>query len=191
MFRWVSYHCQIRFAIDLGAQSVLEIGPGNGWTVNILRDMGIEVKTVDTTPDVKPDYIASVEELPCDDNSFDMVVAYEVLEHLPFELFGKCLKEMARVSKKYVVIGLPDQRRTLINLRLKLLGIPEIRLFIKIPRLSSTPVSTDGHYFEIGLNGYPLWKIKKAIQDTGLILERSFVTQDGPTSHYFVIKKVI
>lgn len=189
MFRWVSYFYQIRFAIDLEAQSVLEIGPGNGWTVDILRDMGIEVKTVDTSPHVSPDYIASVEELPLPDNSFDMVVGYEILEHLPYELFAKALTEMARVSRKYVVIGLPDQRRTLINFRLKLLGIPEIHLFIKIPRMTSKPLSIDGHYWEIGLNGYPPKKIKETIREAGLTLKESFVARDGPTSHYFVISK--
>lgn len=187
-FRWISYHYQIRLYLDYGIKTALEIGAGNGWTVRILKDMGVDIKTADINHHLKPDYVASVDALPLPDNSFDAVTAFEMLEHLPFDMLASNLKEMGRVASKYVIFSLPDQRRTLLNLQLKVPLVPPIEILIKIPRFSKTPASIDGHYFEIGLTGFPLWKVKKEIKKSGLTLIRSFTTCDGPTSHYFVLK---
>ena len=45
------------------------------------------------------------------DCASEMVVAYEVLEHIPWELFAPSLAEMRRVSKKFVGVSLPDRER--------------------------------------------------------------------------------
>ena len=49
----------------------------------------------------------SVYELPYKDNSFDLVICTEVLEHL--EEPAKALKEILRVSKKYLIISVPNE----------------------------------------------------------------------------------
>jgi len=46
--------------------------------------------------------LADIESIPFNDESFDVVFAKEVLEHLPY--YNKALKEMIRVAKKEVVI---------------------------------------------------------------------------------------
>jgi len=50
---------------------------------------------------------ASAYELPYKDNSFDLVICTEVLEHL--EEPTKAFKEMLRVSKKYLIISVPNE----------------------------------------------------------------------------------
>lgn len=52
------------------------------------------------------------------DDSFDVVVACEVIEHLPFGVFERALAEFVRVSRKYIVISAPYK---------------ENRVFIKCP----------------------------------------------------------
>jgi SAM-dependent methyltransferase len=52
--------------------------------------------------------VASLEQLPWPDNTFDMVTCIEVLEHLPIP--ETALRELVRVSKRYVVITVPDRR---------------------------------------------------------------------------------
>ena len=98
--RWLSFFYQLKLLQREDIKKVLEIGPGNGWVTYILKDLGLKVTTVDIDKELKPDFVASVDKLPFPDNSFDVVCAFEVLEHMPFEYFLNNLKEMSRVSKK-------------------------------------------------------------------------------------------
>ena len=50
---------------------------------------------------------ASAHELPFADNRFDVVVAAEVLEHLPDPVKG--LREMARVGRRHLVLSVPRE----------------------------------------------------------------------------------
>lgn len=51
--------------------------------------------------------VGSVLKVPFDDNSFDLVVSVDVLEHLPRELRQKALNEIMRVSSDTIVVGCP------------------------------------------------------------------------------------
>jgi len=186
--RWLSFFYQIKTLRKIKASNILEIGPGNGWVTRILRDVGIEVTTVDIDKDLKPDFVAGIEKLPFADNVFDAVCAFEVLEHMPFEDFISNLKEMSRVSKKYVVISLPDHRRILLHLLLKIPFVNYKNIFIKIPSFKKH-IFDGQHYWEIGKNGYPVSKIKEAIEKTGLRIVDNFVPSDAPSNHYFVAQK--
>ena len=50
---------------------------------------------------------ASAHELPFDDDQFDVVVAAEVLEHLPDPVRG--LQEMVRVTRRHLVLSVPRE----------------------------------------------------------------------------------
>jgi len=186
--RWLSFFYQIKLLKKFQPQNILEIGPGNGWTTRILRDLNFNVKTVDIDKDLSPDYVAGVENLPLEDNSFDVVCAFEVLEHLSFDKFASNLKEMARVSKKYLIISLPDHRRILFHLLLKMPFINYKNIFFKIPSFKKH-VFDGQHYWEIGKKGYSVSKIKEEIAKSGMKIVESFVPSDAPTNHYFVIEK--
>lgn len=186
--RWITYFYQMRLLQDVHAKTVLEIGPGHGWMATILRSLGVDVKTADFDPELNPDYVAEVGNLPMEDGSFDVVCAFEVLEHLPFEEFQHNITEMARAAKSHVIISLPDHRRTLINFSLKLPFLPTVALFVKIPSLKKH-VFDGQHYWEIGKRGYSPKAVRDKIRAAGLVLERSFVPADAPMNHYFVIRK--
>ena len=51
--------------------------------------------------------VANVANLPFDDDSFDLVLCLEVLEHLPEP--GAALDELARVSRGNVVVSVPHE----------------------------------------------------------------------------------
>lgn len=186
--RWLSFFYQIKTLRKIKAENILEIGPGNGWVTRILRDMGILVTTVDIDKELKPDFIAGVDKLPFADNAFDAVCAFEVLEHMPFEDFVSNLKEMSRVSSKYVVISLPDHRRILFHLLLKIPLINYKNIFVKIPSFKKH-VFDGQHYWEIGKVGYPVAKVREAIEKSGLKIVDSFVPSDAPSNHYFILEK--
>jgi ubiquinone/menaquinone biosynthesis C-methylase UbiE len=103
----------------LNVNSILDAGCGEGFTLEYLRVRsigktyeGIDFlqKAVEIGNKVHPKIIlkkASIYELPYKDNSFDLVLSTEVLEHL--EDPKKALKEIFRVSKKYVLLSVPNE----------------------------------------------------------------------------------
>lgn len=100
-------------------QKVLEVGCGEGILAVLMAKKGAIVTAVDISDDnleasrklalkegVNIEFRKSdAENLIFQDNSFDVVVADNVLEHLPD--FKRGLLEIKRVSKKYAVIALP------------------------------------------------------------------------------------
>jgi len=186
--RWVHYWYQINQVFELQPKEVLEIGIGNGLVSNYLRTRQVRVTTLDIDENLKPDIVASVLNIPLKDNSFDLVLAAEVLEHLPFEDFTTALKEIKRVTKKYAVITLPDRRRTLIYLGLKIPFINQINVFIKVPSFKKH-IFDGQHYWEIGKRGYSLDRIKKIIKKTDFKIINHFCPFDAPWNHYFILEK--
>lgn len=186
--RWLSFFYQIKTLQKIKAENILEIGPGNGWVTYILRDMGARVTTVDIDKELEPDFVAGVDHLPFADNTFDAVCAFEVLEHMAFEDFVSNLKEMSRVSSRYVVISLPDHRRILFHLLLKIPFINYKNFFVKIHSFKKH-IFDGQHYWEIGKRGYSVSSVKEAIEKAELKIVDSFVPFDAPSNHYFVLEK--
>jgi len=107
--------------------SILDIGCGNGFflhliqkSINITDLVGIEpikdkVKSMIHNFNI-PGIIADAGHLPFKSESFDAVIALEVLEHLPYTTYSKALNEIQRISKKYIVISVP-YNETLRNIK--------------------------------------------------------------------------
>lgn len=108
--RWMSYWHQLDAVLSVRPRRVLEIGPGSGVFSGYLRNRGIEVKTLDIDRTRNPDYVADLtrldETLP-EGLVFDAVCAFQVLEHLPWEEFDRCLLGIARRAAPHVFISLP------------------------------------------------------------------------------------
>lgn len=93
--RFISYWHQVNGVVRLEPDSVLEVGIGNGFVSKYLKERGINITTLDFDRKLNPDTVGSVLDIPLEDNSFDIVACYEVLEHLPFENFNKALAEIS------------------------------------------------------------------------------------------------
>lgn len=84
--------------------TVLDVG---GATGRLLPKFGISnVTVVDFLPGA--DFIGSGASLPVKDNSFDIVTAIDVFEHIPVADRTTVLLEMLRVAKKMVIIIAPQ-----------------------------------------------------------------------------------
>src|SRR3989338_8595699 len=187
--RWVSYFWQTRLIRNLIKKGeVLEVGVGNKIVADFLWTT-YKVTTVDIDSNLNPEHVGSVENLNfLPSNKFDVVLCAEVLEHLPFEKFATSLSELKRVSKKYIVISLPYWGYTFgCKIKLPLLGTRAIKF--KISGLKPHRFNNSQHYWEIGKRGYPLVKIKHAMEAAGLKLRKSFWDIDDPYHYYFVLEK--
>src|SRR6266404_9387668 len=110
LHRWISYWYQMQAIVRCRPSTVLEIGIGSGVLNRYLRDrLGLEVTTVDFDESLQPDRVGDVRELDSivQQNSFDVVVAFQVLEHLPFSDFIPALRQLANASRGSVVLSLP------------------------------------------------------------------------------------
>ena len=104
----VSFWHQLMAVKNTHASTMLEVGVGSGFTSTYLQQRGVDVTSVDIDPNLEPDVVGNVLRLPFADDRFDIACCFEVLEHLPFELFGQALLELKRVSRQRVILSLPD-----------------------------------------------------------------------------------
>lgn len=85
--------------------SVLDVGC---WNKDLKKYLDEDVKYVGVDIAGKPDVFINLEKqkIPFPDNNFDCVVCADVLEHL--DNIHEVFDELIRVSKKYVIISLPN-----------------------------------------------------------------------------------
>src|SRR3546814_13811200 len=98
--RWNSIWHQLDEIIRLQPRRVLEIGPGIGLFKRAAGLYGVPVETLDIDPELKPDHVASFTELPFADGEFDVVCAFQMLEHVPYDVSLAALAELSRVENR-------------------------------------------------------------------------------------------
>ena len=185
--RWNSVWHQLDEVIRLNPESVLEIGPGIGLFKLVGRLYGVRVETLDIDQELEPDHIGTVTSLPFEDNSYDVVCAFQILEHLPYERSLIGLREMARVSRSKVVISLPDARPVWpYKIHIPKIGV--LNLLIPRPFFKEKKHEFDGeHYWEINKRGYSL---KKVISDFssiyGMKLIKTYRVYEFPYHRFLV-----
>lgn len=184
--RWISYWYQFKEAVSLDSKVVLEVGPGNGIVANLLKNNGIDVKTIDLDRGNNPDYAEDISSnLSISENCFDTVLCCEVLEHLPYSKFSSALKNMWKISRKNVIITLPYTSKGTIKIRIHipLTSVSYLKLFTPFPHKH---IIEGEHYWEIGKEGYPLSKILGDIEKIGFKIKNHYPIYENPY-HYMII----
>lgn len=107
-----------------GGGRILDVGCGMGLLARTLLRKGVDARGVDVAPAPIEEanrlapgrfQVASILELPFDDESFDTVVSTDCLEHIREEDVPRALAELARVTRHGAFIRLavtPDRDRT-------------------------------------------------------------------------------
>ena len=95
-------------------RTILDVGIGGGYIYRELKNdknlkcygMDISAELVKRARD-KSICIGDVKSIPFKENSFDLVLAADLLEHVDEESFKDSISELVRVTKKYILINSP------------------------------------------------------------------------------------
>jgi hypothetical protein len=151
------YHLMAKLIrIILGdSGSILDVGGKEG----LLREFKIKTTILDQLDSGEDNYVkGDALNMPFTDNSYDMTVSCDVLEHIPKNGRKKFIEEMVRVSQNYIIIGAPCDSKAVKKSEI------EANKFYK--KISSKDHQWLVEHIENGLPDKML--IEKYIKDTGL-----------------------
>lgn len=146
---------------DLRGKSVLDVPAGSGYTSSILKKYGAKVYAYDLFPeffkshDVECKKIDLSDKLPMEDDSVDIVICQEGIEHLPNQLL--LFQEFNRVLKKDGTLILTTPNISHLRAKISYL-LSESDFYKRMPpnELDAVWHSTDkriyfGHIFLLGI----------------------------------------
>ena len=184
--RWSSIWQQLFLVEQSNPETVLEVGIGSGLLSSILRQKYV-LTTLDSDISLNPSILSSCTEIPFEANTFDTVVAFQVLEHLPYSSSLLALAEMLRVSKRKVILSLPDRSiRWNSHLYIPMLG--HLRISLAKPLLKRPFHVYDGErHWELDTKQIPL---RRFLSDLATIatVETTFKCFDNPYHRFFVLR---
>lgn len=187
--RWTSVYCQVKEVMRYRPVDVLEVGGGIGVAKRVLELYSIKVIAMDIADDLRPDITGSVTDIPLEANSVDLSCAFQVLEHISFDYFGRALSELIRVSRKAVIFSVPDFRRCYgVHADLPLLG--KLKFLIERPFFRTRPLP-EGHQhaWEVNRPGLPLARVLSEIRVAGGRLKSTYRNRHFPYHRFFVLEK--
>ena len=181
---------QVNEVALLDMRSILEVGKGGGVVSDHLKRMGFLVTTLDIDADTRPDVVGDIMSLPFDVQSYDVILSAEVLEHLPFKKLSDALRELYRVTRRFVVISLP-YRGSLIRASFKVPFLKKRDWCFVVPYFWKKHVLTSsGHYWEVGKRGFSRAVIREKFTDAGFRVKKEKVFCDDSDHIFFVLEKV-
>lgn len=186
--RWINYWIQIESVLELEGKQVLEVGIGNRTVGDYLTKRDIFYISSDINHELGPNVKSDIKNLPFKNNTFDVVLCAEVLEHLPFEEVPVALEEIKRTALRYVVVSLPHESYNyFINFEIPFFGFFK---HISLPYLRPYEHKFDGeHYWEIGKRDYPLKKVRDLFEKSGLKIVKERHHFMDSYHHFFILEK--
>lgn len=198
-----SYFLQMATMHRLKVRSVLEIGPGESFAANYLKSLGVQYDTMDIVEQSNPTILGKLEDFDVKPHSasWEMVCAFQMLEHSPYHLFTENLRKMGALSKKYVFISLPYScfgfglsLNIMLGQRIRFqkrtgLYFPLCKKNRKYREEYMREFPWAVHYWEIGRRGFAMSTVRKDIESSGLRIIESF--QSGNPYHYFFLTEKV
>lgn len=183
--RMSSYGHQFALAMKTGGRTFLNVGSANGILSYLLSQHSKSVVDLDIDPKTEPHIVAALPKLPFPDDSFDVVMCFQVLEHLPFSMFTECISELSRVASKSIILSLPDRTLSFFdqvkNLVYLLFHNPK-----KWRRFNQVYIDPE-HFWEISQNGVTSRKIKDIFSCMGMDLITHYRNDLNYYHHFFLL----
>lgn len=190
--------------LDLGIKSVLEFGTGRNVSKALIEHFNVFHHSVDFD-DVRfiPDEVSTILSFKTT-KKYDMVSAFQVLEHNPLETINDHLVKMKSFSNKYVFISVPYSGRWIsMNLELNFmptnLGRIRKNIMFTWPRIfkKTRPIEKykkrkdkhTPHWWEIGDKNLSKEDFKNIINSSGLKIEKQFHNEYFPYHIFYLLEK--
>lgn len=168
---WVFYWYQQKLMEGLvtpGDDRILEIGVGSGFTANYCRHRGLKVTTLDIDADKDPDIVANVVSYDFKD-TYDHLMAFEVMEHIPYREFERLMKKLPSFIDDFAFLSLPRNELSLVSLDLELPKLPRIQWEWSVP---ARTIQWENHHWELGYREYTRERVRSLWESAGLELVR-------------------
>ena len=154
--------------VTAGQDQVLELGVGSGFAANYCRSRGLDVTTLDIDEEKKPDIVANVVTYDFD-RKYDHLMAFEILEHIPYDQFERIIRKIPEFINGYAFISLPRNERVVFNLNLRL---PKFRPVSYQWRILKKNITCKAHHWELDYGEYTNRRVESLFTDAGLRVAR-------------------
>jgi len=169
---WIFYWCQQKIMEGLldPDDEILEFGVGSGFTANYLRSKGYSVTTLDIDSDKKPDILGNIVDYDFQ-QKFDHVLAFEILEHIPYDEFQLAIRNIRAITKGYFFLSLPRCERRLIDFSL---GLPKLPVFSFKLLIKGRKIKSENHHWELDYREHSIKAVEAEFTAAGFDKKRSF-----------------
>jgi SAM-dependent methyltransferase len=174
ILNWLRYAAIIKELTKRRADSILEIGPGEGTIKNIMTPFVKIYETLDLNQKLKPTYLGDVRDFNDKiQKRYNCVIAADILEHIPFDTLEIALKNLNRYLKTggTALITIPHRSHyfmwmTSLNHRPSILRTPTLK------QLLGNPWIDPGHEWEIGDGKHKIKDVEKIMEKVGFKIEK-------------------
>jgi hypothetical protein len=146
-FGWYWQQANIVYTRCNRAQSILEIGVGTSLLADLLKRRGWRLKTLDIDGRKNPDFCSSAVDFDYGAHKIEVVLAFEIFEHIPFSTFEKVVSKLSECNVRNVYFSLPQCEREILNISFKLPRLKRVAMTYALPR---GEITTLAHFWELG-----------------------------------------
>lgn len=186
---WQQYWKQISYFQKFLNENdtVLEIGVGSGFTAAYLRSRGFNVTTMDIDESKNPDIVQNIALAPIT-GKYQIVSAFEVLEHIPENYLPVILRNIHSTGANYTLLSLPEYFPTFIRIEGRLPLFKSFSIKIKRPKFLPKPILTKHHHWEVNYSkSVAFEQLKHEFQLAGFKVMYTELYMD---KHFFVLKRL-
>ena len=185
-------------------KTVLEFGTGRNVSKALIEHFNIDHHYVDfDNKRFIPDEVSTILEYKTD-RRYDIVCAFQVLEHNPIETIKDHLIKMNSLSNEYVLISVPYSGRWIsINMEMNFMpsrfGRWRKTILITWPRIfkKSRPIEEykkrndkyNPHWWELGDKNLSKMIFKNIITEAGLKIKKQFHNEYFPYHYFYLLLK--
>lgn len=145
-FLWYYHQAKVVYDHCTRDENLLEIGLGAGLLSDLLKRRNWDIKTLDIDADKKPDICESASEFDYSSINVNVVLAFEVFEHIPFDTFKKVIERISESKVHGIYFSLPWSEYRLIDFKLSIPKFHNISFWIPI---HSKKINTITHFWEL------------------------------------------
>ena len=151
---WIYYWHQASLVWSLvpKTEKLLEIGVGSSFLSNYLKSKNWDVTTLDIDEDKSPDLVGNIAEFDLSKLPFDVVLAFEIFEHLPYPVFEEAVDNLLRQHPKEIIFSVPWSKIPILEFKLK---FPKFRPIQFQVLLNKKKITTPAHFWELKKSGSP------------------------------------